>query len=351
MVPRLYRALIYISAGHAEPRPLLGRAERPNSVFIFQIDGSFATGTNSKVHLINGALACNVFWKVEGPVAMGPGTTMRGTIVANEAAITMAAGDTLEGRALSINGAVGVSETMAYMPLGCGVPELTGPIAPPLGTTACFGLFSADGAVTNAGITAVAGDVGTNVGLTTGFDPLLVSGTVHPSPDPATAQAAADLTVVYNLVNAMQEDIILMRPDLFGHDLVLTPHTYLMNGAVSFTDTLYLNAQGDSNAVFVIKTMGAFTTSTNARVKLINEARADNVYWLVNGAVDINDGSIFNGTFISNGAVNMRTGVVLNGRMLNMVGELNTFSMDVNYAWRKRSVFRHHPRQRYRMSG
>jgi len=302
----------------------------PNAVFIFQIDGSFATGTNSKVHLMNGALACNVFWKVEGPVAMGPGSTMRGTIVANQAAITLSAGDTLEGRALSINGAVGVSETMAYMPLGCGVPDLTGPLAPPLGTTACFGLFSADGAVTNAGITAVAGDVGTNVGLTTGFDPLLVSGTVHPSPDPATAQAAGDLTVLYNLVNAMPEDIILMRPDLFGHDLVLTPHTYLMNGAVSFTDTLYLNAQGDSNAVFVIKTMGAFTTSTNARVNLVNEARADNVYWLVNGAVDINDGSIFNGTFISNGAVNLRSGAVLNGRMLNMVGELNTFDMNVN---------------------
>jgi len=128
----------------------------------------------------------------------------------------------------------------------------------------------------------------------------------------------------------MPEDIILMRPDLFGHDLVLTPHTYLMNGAVSFTDTLYLNAQGDSNAVFVIKTMGAFTTSTNARVNLVNEARADNVYWLVNGAVNINGGSIFNGTFISNGEVNLQTDVVLNGRMLNMVGELNTFSMNVN---------------------
>lgn len=302
----------------------------PDAVFIFQIDGAFSTGTNAKVHLINGALACNVFWKVEGPVAMGPGTTMRGTIVANQAAITMSAGDTLEGRALSINGAVAVSETMAYMPLGCGVPSLTGPNAPPLGTTACFGLFSADGAVTNAGITAVAGDVGTNVGLTTGFDPLLVSGTVHPSPDPATAQAAADLLVAYNLVNAMPEDIILMRPDLFGHDLVLTPHTYLMNGAVMFTDSLYLNAQGDTNAVFVIKTMGAFTTSTNARVKLVNGAQAKNVFWLVNGAVNINDGSIFNGTFLSNGEVNLQTAVVLNGRMLNMVGEMNTFAMNVN---------------------
>ena len=76
----------------------------PNAVFIFQIDGSFSTAANSKVKLINGALACNVFWTVEGLVSMASGTTMRGTIIANNAAINMNAGDTLEGRALSTTG-------------------------------------------------------------------------------------------------------------------------------------------------------------------------------------------------------------------------------------------------------
>jgi len=302
----------------------------PDALFIFQIDGSFSTGSNSKVTLINGALACNVFWKVEGLVGMASGTTMRGTIVANNAAINMSAGDTLEGRALSINGAIGVTETLAYMPLGCGVPELTGPMAPPLGTTECFGLLSSIGPVTNDGITYVDGDVGTNDGLTTGFNPLFVNGTIHPIPDGTTSQAASDLLVVYNLINAMPEDIILMRPDLFGHNLVLTPHTYLMNGAVTFTDTLYLNAQGDPDAVFVIRTEGAFSTSTFSKVNLINGAQAYNVFWLVNGAVDINDYSVFNGTIIANGAINLQTGVVLNGRVLTVVGSLNTYAMTVN---------------------
>ncbi len=302
----------------------------PNALFIFQIEGSFATGSNSKVKLINGAKACNVFWKVEGLVDMAPGTTMRGTIVANNAAINMSAGDTLEGRALSINGAIGVTETMAYMPLGCGVPELTGPAAPPLGTTECFGLLSSIGPVTNDGVTTVDGDVGTNDGLTTGFNPLFVNGTIHPIPDGETSQAATDLLNVYNLVSAMPEDIILMRPDLFGHNLVLTPHTYLMNGAVTFTDTLYLNAQGDPDAVFVIRTEGAFSTSTYSKVNLINGTQAFNVFWLVNGAVDINDYSVFNGTIIANGAINLQTGVELNGRVLTVVGSLNTYAMTVN---------------------
>ena len=58
----------------------------PNAVFIFQIQGTFAANTNSKVKLINGTQACNVFWKVEGAVSMAVGTTMRGTIIANNAA-------------------------------------------------------------------------------------------------------------------------------------------------------------------------------------------------------------------------------------------------------------------------
>jgi len=103
----------------------------PNAVFIFQINGSFSTNANSSIKLINNAQACNVFWKVEGLVDMSTGTTMRGTIVANNAAILMNVGDTLEGRALSIAGAVTVDGVLAYTPVGCGSVALTGPTAPP----------------------------------------------------------------------------------------------------------------------------------------------------------------------------------------------------------------------------
>jgi len=165
----------------------------PNAVFIFQIQGPFSTSADSKVKLINGALACNVFWKVEGLVDMSSGTTMRGTIIANNAAINMNVGDTLEGRALSTTGAVNVSGVLAYTPIGCGSPVLMGPAAPDLVSAACYAIFSSDGPVSNAGITYVTGDVGTNVGLTTGFNPVFVTGMVHPIPDGSTAAAATDL--------------------------------------------------------------------------------------------------------------------------------------------------------------
>ena len=295
-----------------------------DAVFIFQIQGSFSTAANSKIKLVNGALACNVFWKVEGLVSMATGTTMRGTVIANNAAINMNTGDTLEGRALSTTGAITVDGVLAYTPIGCGSPVLTGPTPPALGSTACYALFSTDGPVSNTGITNVTGDVGTNVGLTTGFDPLLVTGVIHPIPDPSTAKCASDLANVYNYLNTLPYDIELLYPAQFGNSLVLTPHTYLLNAATIFTDTIFLNAGGNADAVFVLKINGALSTSTYSNVKLINGTQSKNVYWKIEGAVSINNFSVFRGTIIcNNGALgSLNTGVLLDGRALTTTGAL-----------------------------
>jgi len=297
----------------------------PNALFIFHIEGAFATGANAKVNLINGAQACNVFWKIEGQVDMATGTKMRGTVIANNAAINMSVGDTLEGRALSIAGAISLDAMLAYTPIGCGSPVLTGPLAPDLVSAECYTLFTTIGPTTNTGVTYVVGDVGTDNGLTTGFNPLFVTGMIHPIPDASTAACGVDVLNAYNYVNAVPHEIELLYPAQFGNNLVLTPHTYRMNGAVTFTDTLYLDAQGDPNAVFLIKVYGAFSTSTNSRVNLINGTKSENVYWMVNGAVGINDNSIFRGTIIcNNGAMSLTTGVYLDGRALTTTGAINT---------------------------
>ncbi|MCW3104780.1 MAG: hypothetical protein JWO09_3220 [Bacteroidetes bacterium] len=296
-----------------------------SSVFIFQINGAFSANANAKVKLINGALACNVFWKVEGLVSLGAAVTMRGTIVANNAAINMNTNDTLEGRALSTTGAVTIDGTLAYKPIGCGSAVLTGPMAPSLGAAACYTLFSTNGPVTNVGVTNVTGDIGTNNGSATGFNPLLVVGAIHPVPDGSTAACATDLTTAYNFLNLLPYDIELLYPAQFGNDLVLTPHTYLMNAAATFTDTLYLDAQGNPNAVFVIQINGSLSTSTYAKVNLINGAQSQNVFWKVEGAVTINDYSVFRGTIIcNNGAISINTGAMLDGRALTTTGALNT---------------------------
>lgn len=310
----------------------LDAKDDPNAVFIFQIQGAFSTNAASEIHLINGAMACNVFWKVEGLISMATGSIMRGTLIANNAAIKIYTGCTLEGRALTTAGAITVDGILAYTPIGCGSPVLTGPKAPNLGSMECYAIFSSNGAVNNAGITNVKGDVGTNVGLTVGFDSLLVNGSIHLIPDISTAQGAADLLIAYNYLNVLPNDIELLYPAQFGRNLVLTPHTYLLDAATVFTDSLFLDAQGNENAVFVIKINGALSTSTYAKVLLLNGAQAKNVYWKVEGAVSINNYSVFRGTIVSNngalGAIN--TGVMLEGRALTTTGALTTAAATIS---------------------
>lgn len=301
----------------------------PNAIFIIQIEGAFGIAANAKVNLLNQALACNVYWKVDGAVTMATDVVMKGTIVAYNDFILMSAGDSLEGRALSINGAIGVTSIVARTPLFCLAPILTGPPNPDLLSTECFGIFSSIGPVVDDGSSSVTGDVGSNSEIPLGYNPLLVTGTIHGAPNAITAQAATDVTTVYNALIAIPYDIELLSPAEFGHDLVLTPHVYVMNGAVTFTDSLYLNAQGNPDAVFVFQVFGAFSTSTFSNIILQNGAQAKNVYWVMNGAISIADYSIFQGTIISQGSVDLLTGVTFYGRVLTAVGAVNTYSVDV----------------------
>lgn len=296
-----------------------------NAVFIFQIEGAFSSGAGAQVLLTNGALACNVFWKVEGLVNLATNTSMKGTIIASQSAIVFGSGASLEGRALSTTGAITVAGVTVRTPIGCGSPVLTGPAAPPLNTVLCYTVFSGSGAVVNTGVSFVTGDVGTNVGLTTGFQAENVTGTIHANPDVSTAQCAADLTTVYTYLNTLPADIQLLYPAAFGQDLVLTPHTYLMDAATVLTGKVILNAQNNPDAVFVIKINGALSTGTYATIELINGAQAKNVFWKIDGATSLNNYANFKGTVIGNGgAINLNIGAQIEGRVLTTVGDIAT---------------------------
>ncbi|OYU96369.1 MAG: hypothetical protein CFE21_08200 [Bacteroidetes bacterium B1(2017)] len=301
----------------------------PNSVFIFKLQGAFSARADAKVVLLNGALACNVFWKIEGVTSIGTGVTMRGTIVTNNAAITISAGDTIEGRVFTTAGGISVTNTLAYIPLGCGSTVLTGPAAPSLGTTANFALFTTTGALGNTGTSSISGDVGSNSATPTGFNPALVTGTVHSTPNSFTSACASDLATVYSYLSSLSADIELLYPAQFGNKLVLTPHVYLLNAATTFTDSLFLNAQGNPNAIFVIKLYGAPTTSTFSNVVLINGTQSKNVFWVVNGAVTIAANSIFRGTIIcNNGAISFDVNCTLDGRALTTSGAVGVNTLN-----------------------
>jgi len=193
--------------------------------------------------------------------------------------------------------------------------------APDLGTAANFVLFTTTGAVGSTGISNITGDVGSGNGAITGFGGL--NGSIY-NADAVTTQASADLMVAYNQLNS---DIPTFFPGpVLGNGQVLTAGVYFFPAAVSLVTDLYLDAQGDANAVFIFQIGGAFSTAASSQVILINGALAANIFWKVEGAVPMAAGTVMRGTIISNNAaISMGVGGILEGRALSTTGAVSIY--------------------------
>lgn len=94
-----------ITAG-AGPLVIDGQGD-PSSVFIFQMNATgtgLVVGPGSVVSLINGAQACNIFWRVD-TATIDTSAVFKGNILALTS-ITVANGANIEGRLLARNGSV-----------------------------------------------------------------------------------------------------------------------------------------------------------------------------------------------------------------------------------------------------
>lgn len=126
------------------------------------------------------------------------------------------------------------------------LPTLNFAQAPNLGNTANFVLFTSNGAVTNTGSSRLTGNVGTNNGSSTGFGN--VNGVMHDG-DLYSAQAATDLLLAYNQLN--NKVPTSFPAPLLGNGQILTAGIYSISSATTLNLELILDAQGNSNALFV----------------------------------------------------------------------------------------------------
>ncbi len=72
-----------------------------DGIYIFRSTSSISTSGPAVVSLTNGATACNVYWQIPTAMTIGAGSQIVGTIITNTELISLAAGATLQGRALS----------------------------------------------------------------------------------------------------------------------------------------------------------------------------------------------------------------------------------------------------------
>jgi hypothetical protein len=222
-----------------------------------------------------------------------------------------------------------------------------------LQTAASFGAFGGSAGVTNQGVnTVVNGNIGTTAACTliTGLHdaanvytetPLnigLVNGSINcgpPAPGTSTTlaaatQALADAQSAYNALAALPPGSDPGAGQLGG--LVLPPAVYTSaGGTFAITNgNLTLDAQGDSNAVWVFQSAAALTvgqTATPRSVLLINGAQAKNVFWKVGSAARIEDGSTMVGTLIAPAGVTISTAgqlaqTTLTGRAIGLTASV-----------------------------
>ncbi len=202
-----------------------------------------------------------------------------------------------------------------------------GQTAPRLGVTSDFALFTAVGAFGNTGTTFVTGDIGSNSAAVTGFPPGIAVGTIYNPPDATLSQAVIDVAIAYS--DLTQGGSVIGVG--LGNGQILLSGVYQTGGASTLDGNLILDADGDPDALFIIRIGGAFAASASSTVTLINSASLCNVYWQIGGQFDLGDASVFRGTVIVDGAVNLLEGSSLEGRGLSTAGAISLHNNIVNF--------------------
>jgi len=188
----------------------------------------------------------------------------------------------------------------------------------PLGTASKFAVLAGAG-ITNTGPTTVTGDLGTYPTTTmTGTGSLTVNGTNHAG-DAVTQQAKTDLVTAYNTA-AGKGPPSPITADLGGQNL--SPGVYNSASSIGLTGMLTLNAHGKQDATFVFQAGSALTTASGSSVKLVNGARACNVYWQVGSSATLGTGSTFRGSILALESITVTTGTTVHGRVLARNGSV-----------------------------
>jgi len=144
----------------------------PNAEFVFNFGAAFSTGASFEVILRNGASACNVYWVVEGAIALGANTSMKGFLISNTGAIALGSNSTVDGSLFSKLGAIDILSSTITRSVGC---------INNFGTLNNFAIYSKVGAVSNTGNSKITGNIGydgLSASLVTGFGSAIVYGEI-----------------------------------------------------------------------------------------------------------------------------------------------------------------------------
>ncbi|TLP80293.1 ice-binding family protein [Maribacter sp. ACAM166] len=160
-------------------------------VYVFKTGGAFNTTAGVTVELINGASAENIFWVSTGAIGLGAGTIIHGNLL-SKIAVAVGAGCTVDGRMLSLGGAIAISGGEIS------VPEAISEIS--MGAVHSFVMLTKAGAIANTG-GAVEGQVSTKAGAISGFTDANHTGEIVPAGGNVEVIKELDGNATFSLYN------------------------------------------------------------------------------------------------------------------------------------------------------
>ncbi len=195
------------------------------------------------------------------------------------------------------------------------------PLRPNLGTASTYAIFTGGGAINNTGLSKLTGDVGQDGAYAfNGFPPGTYTGALNRN-NGASALAKADLLTAWTTEAAVPCGFVLGAGIVNGQSF--DPAVYCSGGAATTTGNITFDAHGDANAIFIVKIGGQLDANAGTHILLANNAVATNIYWFVDGAVNIADNSTFAGVIVARGAITFLGTSSLDGRALTTVGAIN----------------------------
>ncbi len=194
----------------------------------------------------------------------------------------------------------------------CGTLLAAGPEPVDLGTAVDFGAL-AGGAISGTG--HVEGDVGSGTGA---IAPSITSTeTIYPTGHPVVMTALDDFDSAYSEGGSRPYDVLLSAGAYELGGTTLTSGVYRIGGAATLASPLTLNAEGNPDAVFIIKIAGALgATAAVGNVILSNDAQSANVFWIVEGAVSMGADTRMEGTILGGADITFGANTTIGGRAL-----------------------------------
>lgn len=218
-----------------------------------------------------------------------------------------------------------------------------------LGSASTFAVLGAT-TVTNDGASLINGDLGVSPGTAiTGFqqEPIntisgpgtvtsglgIVTGTIYAG-GPVAAQAHNDAVIAYNyLVSQTPDTIYSGVTQLNGRTFTPGVYRFAPSANLQVNGTVYLDFQGNSDALFIFQVGSTLVTMTGSNVVALNNnnqtCTGSNVYWAVGSSATI-DGSQFIGSILAYTTITMASGANVSGSVIALNGAVTMISDTVS---------------------